>query len=143
MPKKPDPRDFPDMPSTRHLKTRGHPVDALADEIEGLSIQSGTPDKPDVSGTPDMRDTPGKSGKSDKPDVPEAAQHKPTRTTRNTGEEVKRATFWLTNSDLETLVALQRAVDIPDARGVPDKSSIVREAIRRWADEVLSARDQS
>ncbi|MBP8953126.1 MAG: hypothetical protein KBI47_12090 [Armatimonadetes bacterium] len=121
MPKR-DPREFPEMPSARHRKERPHLVDIIADETSGPAItdkpdKPGVPDKP---GTPDTSDTPGKS------------DYKQTRQTK-AGETVRRATFWLTDEDIEQIEALQRIVEVPGVPGIPDKSAVVREAIRRLA----------
>lgn len=110
--RKRDPRDFPEMPSTRHRKERAHLVDIIADEGG-------------VSRTPDVSDTPG---------------NKSTRITR-TGETVRRATFWFADEDLEAIAGLQRVLDVPGVSGVPDKSAVVREAVRRLAAELLAAKD--
>ena len=109
-----DPREFGDMPAARLRKARGHPVAAMATEVE-------TPvDLPDTPGVPDKSS---ETGRSD---------YKVTRTTRR-GEEVRRATYWLTEMDLQLVERLQRVLDLPDTPGVPDKSAVIREAIRRLA----------
>ena len=110
-----DPRDFGEMPSTRLRKTRGHPLASLQTE-------------PDTSaGLPGIPDVPDKSDKSG---------YKVRRLTRG-GEDVRRATYWLTEDDLDIVTRLQRVLVLPDAPGVPDKSAVVREAIRRLAAEKL------
>ncbi len=79
-----------------------------------------------------VSDTPDKSGKSDSSGGPRR-----TRTTRGTSETVKRATFWLTEADAELLEALRTRVDVPGMSGVPDKSAVVRHAIRTLAEREL------
>ena len=108
------------MPAARLRKTRGHPVAALATEAETAGDLSDTPGVPD------------KSLESERSD------YKVTRTTRR-GEEVRRATYWLTEEDLATIERLQRVLDLPDAPGVPDKSAVVREAIRSLAARALGS----
>lgn len=117
MPKR-DPREFPEMPSARHRKERPHLVDIIADETS-----ADTPDTPGVPDKPGTPDTPEPPGKSD---------YKQTRQTK-AGETVRRATFWLTDEDIEQIEALQRVVEVPGVPGIPDKSAVVREAIRRLA----------
>lgn len=131
MARRPDPNDFDDMPAARHHKSRGHLVDAIAQDAE--QARNGQEDTRTRAGTPD---------KPDKPGVPPAPEHKATRTTRG-GEVVRRATFWLTERDLETIQQLQRVVDLPHTSGVPDKSAIVREAVRRLAANALKDGDQA
>jgi hypothetical protein len=118
-----DPRDFGDMPSTRLRKTRGHPLAALPPEPDAPADM---PDMPDVS---------------DKPGTPDKSGYKARRMTRG-GEDVRRATYWLTDDDLETVMRLQRVLRLSDTPGVPDKSSVVREAIRRLAACELDGKHQ-
>ena len=110
--RKPDPKDFGEMPSARHRKERPHLVDVIAAE-------TGVPGVPGLSRTPDTSGV------------------KATRTTR-VGETVKRATFWFTEADLESIGQLQRILTVPGIAGAPDKSAVVREAIRRLAADLIT-----
>jgi hypothetical protein len=102
-----DPREFGEMPSMRRRKA--HPFDEAEDAAVGA----------DVSGKPDVSDAPGK---------PNAV-----RVTRGSGETVRRATFWITDDDMRLVEELRGRLRLPGVPGVPDKSAIVREAIRRLA----------
>ena len=51
---------------------------------------------------------------------------------------MKRATFWFAEGDLDAIARLQRVFDVPGLSGTPDKSAIVREAVRRLAAEYLA-----
>lgn len=119
--RKPDPSQFADMPSARRRKERRHVLDIIADEVSAPAM----PALPDVS-----------------EDTPDVSGNKITRTTR-VGETVKRATFWFTEEDLAAITSLQRVVSLPGVSGVPDKSAIVREAIRRMAADHLGVSDAS
>lgn len=103
-----DPREFDEMPSMRRRKS--HPFD------EVTAAGDGTPDTPGVSDV---------SGKPGKPNA--------VRVTRGSGETVRRATFWITEGDMRLLEDLRGRLRLPGVPGVPDKSAIVREAIRRLA----------
>jgi len=92
-------------------RRRSHPFD------EAAAAGDDTPGVPDVSGLPD------------KPERPDTV-----RVTRGSGETVRRATFWITDEDMRLLEDLRGRLRLPGVPGVPDKSAIVREAIRRLYD---------
>lgn len=127
-----DPREFEDTPGVAKRK-RGAAVDAILGKPSPPSDVPDTPDTPDLPGTPDKSDQPDKPDTSGTPDTPTKLDYKRTRETK-AGETVKRATFWLTEEDLAQIEDLQRIIDVPGVPGVPDKSAIVREAIRRLRD---------
>jgi hypothetical protein len=108
------------MPSARRRKERRHVLDVIADE-------GSAPPTPAIT---------------EVPDTPDVSGNKVTRTTR-VGETVRRATFWFTDEDLEAIASLQRVVNVPGVSGVPDKSAVVREAIRRMAADHLRAGEVS
>lgn len=122
------------MPSARRRKNRGHPVADLPTEMlldRGEAdplLRPSTEADPTVElAVPELK-------------TPSADQAGKTRIAR-TGEIVQRATFWFAKSDLELVERLQRVVDVPGLSGVPDKSAVIREAVRRLAAGLLTDRE--
>jgi len=147
-----DPRQFRDPPSVRRRKA--HPFDepagATAAEPEVAPQQSArrvarpkavvedpapqqspTPSEPASLTAPQQR-----TAHIELQDLGSAnGAAKRTRVTRGTGEVVRRQTFWLTEADIEALEDLRLRVRVPGLSGVPDKSALVREAIRRLVED--------
>jgi len=91
-------------PGARARASRKHPVDEIADA-----------------------GTPGPRGKPGKPPEPETRQ-------TGDGEEVRRATWWVTPSDIKTLEEIRITImRVEDRDALPDKSEALRYCIRHTA----------